>query len=109
MAAFPCPALGTTIALDDERERTVLTWHPEFDGRLHTLAGATITDPDLVDQRADRPEIGLVRFWPDFRDGCFVCVVVRADRVPGLAGYRYWVVTVYASQKVDTWKSMWER
>lgn len=108
MPAFPCPALGAFVELHADREEQILLQHPEIEDRFTELVETTLAEPDLVDRRADRPEIGVLRFWPDLRDGHFVVVIVRSDRDPGAESLRYWVVTVYITRNIETWKSMWE-
>jgi hypothetical protein len=106
--AFDAPALEVTVDLDAGREAQILRRHPELQACFSEVLEGTLRDPDLVDQRADRSEIGVVRYWPQLRGGCFVVVVVRVDLDRGSTELRYWIATVYICRKIDTWKSLWE-
>lgn len=109
MLGFSCPSLDGDVELPAQREEQILRHHPELSLDLYWLLTETLASPDLVDRRADREDVGLVRYFPEFSGGRFFVAVVRSDRERGSARLRHWLVTCYASRGVETWKSLWER
>ena len=110
MVWLPCPYLGRSVELTVERLAHIEAAHPTLLPNFADALTATLSEPDFVGDRANRPEIAFVRSWPDMLGGpSFVVVVVLTSNEDEAAKIRHWIVTAYVARRVSTWRPIWKR
>jgi hypothetical protein len=107
---FECPYLGESVELTDEREAHVRAYHPELLASGYDLVDATLTEPDLIREDADRADTLLFSRWYDEpahrRGGRYAVVAVVIDRAPVP---RNWIITAYVARRVPERDVIWRR
>ena len=100
---LPCPFLGGTVEVTDERYGHVLARHEDFALVYCDRAGETIQDPDFVIERdQDRGAVMLYRWYDDIDK--YVMVAVRSDQ-----GERHWLATAYMTRDVARGMLLWAK
>jgi len=94
---FPCPYLGGSVELTEERQQHIHQNHPQIlPDRLSELA-ETLDHPDQIRPSAFDPAALLFSKWFDtIRTGRYFVVVVVTDPQT----QRHWIVTAYTARKL---------
>jgi hypothetical protein len=93
---LPCPYLGGTVELTDERRQHILSKHPEVLPEHLDFLARTIADPDQVRSDSRFPSTRLFSRWFDaLKGGKFLIVAVVSDQAPAV---RHWIVTAYVTR-----------
>jgi hypothetical protein len=107
MSWFSCPYLHGKIELSKEREKHIAEHHPDLLPGNRKFIITALLDPDEV-RRSSRFTNALLfsRWFPDFRGGKYVVVVVVNDSgvVP-----RNWIITAYIARKLVGGVVEWKR
>ncbi len=107
MELLPCPYLGGTVELTDERQQHILSKHPDFLPEYFNQLAQTVADPDEVRQDNRFPATRLfARWFTDVKGGKFVVVAVVSDPPPQ---NRHWIVTAYIARKLAQGAIEWKR
>jgi len=107
MAMFPCPSLGVTVELTDERRQHILLQHPDFLPTYFMQLAETFADPDKVRRDPRFPATHLFAHWfENVKGGKFVVVTVVADPP---SQERHWIVTAYIARKLVQGVVEWKR
>jgi hypothetical protein len=104
---LPCPYLGGTVELTDERRQHILLRHPDLLPEHFDRLAATLADPDEV--RKDRRFPGtriFSRWFEDLKGGKFIVGVVVSDLPPQ---ERHWIVTAYIARELVRGDIEWKR
>lgn len=107
MELLPCPYLGETVELTDERQQHILSKHPDFLPEYFNQLAQTVADPDEVRRDSRFPATCLfARWFTDVKGGKFVVVAVVSDPPPQ---NRHWIVTAYIARKLAQGAIEWKR
>lgn len=107
MELLPCPYLGETVELTDERQQHILSKHPDFLPEYFNQLAQTVADPDEVRRDSRFPATRLFAHWfTDVKGGKFVVVAVVSDPPPQ---NRHWIVTAYIARKLAQGAIEWKR
>jgi hypothetical protein len=107
MAWLPCPYLGTSVELTDERLQHISETHPELLPDHLAALELTLADPDQIRSSGRLARTRLfARWFDDIRDGKYVVAVVIADPPPS---GRVWVVTAYNARRLSGGTIEWTR
>ena len=83
MVWLPCPYLGASVELTDERTQHIADTHPELLPDHRAALELTLADPDQVRTSSRLAGARLfARWFDDIRDGKYVVVVVVTDSPP---------------------------
>jgi len=90
----PCPYLGAEVELSEERERHIVSRHPEIMTQLGNRVAEVLAAPDLVRRSRRLPRARLFsRWYTDLKGGKHFVVVVVSEP----AGDRHWIITAYVT------------
>lgn len=107
MVWMPCPYLGASVELTDERTQHIADTHPELLPGHQAALELTIADPDQVRTSGRLAGAHLfARWFDDIKDGKYVVVVVVADPPPS---GRAWVITAYLARRLSGGTIEWSR
>jgi hypothetical protein len=107
MRTLDCPFLGRKVELTEEREKHIAEHHPELLPAHEEYVVDTLASPDEVRRSSRFVNARLFSRWfPDFRGGKHVVVVVLTDLSEGR---RNWVVTAYLARKLSEGETVWKR
>jgi hypothetical protein len=107
MELLPCPYLGGTVELTDERRQHILSKHPDFLPEYFDQLAETLANPDEVRRDSRFPATRLFAHWfKSVKGGEFVVVAVVSDPPPQ---ERHWIVTAYIARKLQQGAIEWKR
>jgi len=116
MKLLPCPYLGGTIELTDERQQHILSKHPDFlpeyfdqprVGARHAVPLQLMMTGSYQEIVMHPPTTRLFAHWfTDVKGGKFVVVAVVSDPPPQ---ERHWIVTAYITRKLVQGAIEWKR
>lgn len=106
VAQFPCPYLGATVELNEERERHIAECHPELLPAHRDLIAGVLADPDQVRTSSRLNNAKLLSRWYDsVSGGKHVVVVIVTD----CDANRRWIVTAYVTRRLAEAVVEWTR
>ena len=103
VAFFPCPYLGGTVELNEERERHISEEHSELIPDLYQYIATTLAEPEHIQRSQTHENTRLFTRWDEPR-AKYVIVVVVSDADP-----RDWIVTAYIAEKPVKGATEWIR
>jgi len=107
MAFFPCPYLGCSVELTDERERHIRNQHPDLLPAHRARIIEVVGDPDQIRRSRRAGNARLFSKWfDDVRGGRHVVVVVVSDIV---GTNPPWIITAYMARKLKEGEIEWLR
>ena len=107
MAWFPCPYLGGSVELTEERECHIAAQHPDLLPEHRDLIAQTLADPDQVRRSLRLGGARLFsRWYAEVREGKNLVVVVVSDTT---AATRHWVITAYIARRLAQGEPEWRR
>ena len=105
MTLLPCPYLGNDVELSEDRERHILSHHPDLLPSCRARMIETVADPDQVRRSARVGNAKLFsRWYADLRGGQHVVVVVVSD-----PGENTWIITAYLARKLKEGEIEWRK